>query len=228
MQPIEEKERFTLSKIVSDSLRDYIITNKLSTGDKLPSERELAKMLDVSRVIIREALHSLESTGILTIKHGGGAYINSDDSSVIFNNLLFFWQMKDKNSDELFDLRLLLEKEAIAHIISQSNQENLGNLEAKILLMKDTDEPEKFKEYDRDFHRELISTTQNELFMQLADIIVQYFANVSPPTISQLEKEQTIHEHQLLLQALKDRDKKVAYEILEGHLQRSIITKSKS
>ncbi|WP_415783386.1 FadR/GntR family transcriptional regulator, partial [Lederbergia lenta] len=55
---------------MSDNLRQYIVENKMTTGDKLPSERDLAEMLAVSRVIIREALRTLESTGIIIIKHG--------------------------------------------------------------------------------------------------------------------------------------------------------------
>ncbi|MFD4930354.1 FadR/GntR family transcriptional regulator [Peribacillus butanolivorans] len=221
MKPIEDKERYTLSKIVRDNLREYIMSNNLSTGDKLPSERDLASMLDVSRVIIREALHSLEASGILTIKHGEGAFVNADDSSTIFNNLLFFWQMKDKKIEELFELRLLLEKTAIEHLIAKTNSDHLVELENNIKLMSETEDLEKFKEYDIEFHRGLISATKNELFSQLVDIIVQYFSNVSPSNLTQHDKDQTIQEHTLIIEALKDKDEQLALKLLDVHLQRS-------
>ncbi|KRG14020.1 hypothetical protein ACA29_06530 [Lederbergia galactosidilytica] len=77
MKPIQENERFTLSKIISDDLKEYILKNKLTTGDRLPSERELSTKMEVSRVIIREALRSLEATGIITIRQGEGAFVNT-------------------------------------------------------------------------------------------------------------------------------------------------------
>jgi GntR family transcriptional repressor for pyruvate dehydrogenase complex len=221
LNPIEDKERYTLSKIVSDSLRDYIIKNNLSTGDKLPSERELVKTLDVSRVVVREALHSLESTGIITIKYGEGAFVNTDDSSVASNNLLFFWQMKDKNSKDLFELRHLLEKGAVEHIIAKMDLEPLENLEKILQTMSETESLEKFKKYDIEFHLGLISATKNELFLQLADIIVQYFSNISPDQMTQLQKEKTVKEHKLLIEAMRNKDKGLALQILNDHLQAS-------
>nr|WP_249308693.1 FadR/GntR family transcriptional regulator [Lederbergia citrea] len=225
MKPIEEKERFTLSKIVSDSLRQYIVDNKLTTGHKLPSERDLASMLDVSRVVVREALRTLESTGIIIIRHGEGAFVNTDDSSVILNHLLFFWQMNNEKIEELFELRQLLEKAAIEQIIEKTDIGHLQELDHIISEMSETIDPIKFKELDIDFHRGLIKATKNELFLQLTDIIVQYFANVSHSHMDDVQRNKAIKEHRLILEALKDNDKDLALHLLSEHLQYSKIHK---
>lgn len=221
LKPIAENERYTLSKMVSDNLRQYIMDNKLKTGDKLPSERDLAASLDVSRVIIREALRSLESTGIVTIRHGEGAFVNTDDSSMIFNHLLFFWQMNNDRIEELFELRLMLEKTAIEHIIKNTTVDHLKELDRITTQMSKTNDPMRFKELDIDFHKGLIKLTNNELFSQLTEIIVQYFSNTPHSHMDEEKRNKTVREHKLILEALKDKDKKLALKYLNDHLQYS-------
>ncbi|MBO1004825.1 FadR/GntR family transcriptional regulator [Pseudogracilibacillus auburnensis] len=222
MKPIQENERYTLSRIVTDNLRNYIVENKLTTGDKLPSERDLASDMAVSRVIIREALRALESTGIIEIRHGEGAFVNTDDPSAIFKSLLFFWQINNAKVEELFELRHILEKTAIEQMIENSNEGHLLSLEQNIKNMSTTNDPDKFKEYDIQFHMGIINATKNELFSQLIDVIGQYFANVSPLQLTDFEKELTIREHKLIVEAMKNKDKKLALQLLDTHLQRSM------
>ncbi|MBS4219571.1 FadR family transcriptional regulator [Bacillus sp. FJAT-49711] len=221
MKRIEDRERFTLSKIVSENLRQYIIDHQLKTGDKLPSERDLAVMLDVSRVIVREALRALESTGIIVIRHGEGAFVNTDDTSVILNHLLFFWRMNNERIEELFELRQLLEKTAIEQIIANSDTVHLAELEKIIFEMSQTTNSDAFKELDIEFHKELIKATNNELFTQLTDVIVQYFSGVSR-MMDEKNRNKTISEHQLIIDAIKDKNKKLAIQLLTDHLQYSI------
>ncbi|MBS4197151.1 FadR/GntR family transcriptional regulator [Lederbergia citri] len=221
MKPIEDKERYTLSKIVSDNLRQYIIDHQLKTGDKLPSERDLAAMLNVSRVIVREALRALESTGIIVIRHGEGAFVNTDDTSVILNHLLFFWKMNNARIEELFELRKLLEKTAVEQIIISSDIEHLTGLETIIDKMTQTTDSDEFKELDIEFHKELIKATNNVLFSQLTDVIVQYFSGVSR-VMDEENRNKTVTEHQLIVDAIKDKNKNLALQLLNNHLQYSL------
>ena len=61
-----------------EQIKGLILEGHLKPGDKLPSEKELGKMLDVSRASVREALRSLESNGIVEVKSGSGTYIAKD------------------------------------------------------------------------------------------------------------------------------------------------------
>lgn len=221
MKPIEEKERYTLSKIVSDNLRQYIIEKKLKTGEKLPAERELAKMMEVSRVMIREALRSLESTGIIVIRHGEGAFVNTNDSSVILNHLLYFWKLNNEKINELFELRHVLERAAIEQIIISGKVDHLKELENIIDRMKETSESKKFQEYDIEFHSCLIKATENDLFVQLTDIIIEYFSSISHSQMDLAERNKTVNEHQLILEAVKQKNKKLALQFLKEHLEYS-------
>jgi GntR family transcriptional repressor for pyruvate dehydrogenase complex len=56
-------------------IEQLILEGILRVGDRLPGERELARQMDVSRPILREALKALETRGLLVTRHGGGTQV---------------------------------------------------------------------------------------------------------------------------------------------------------
>lgn len=56
-------------------IETLILEGVLRDGDRLPGERDLARQLDVSRPILREALKMLEERGLILTRHGGGTYV---------------------------------------------------------------------------------------------------------------------------------------------------------
>lgn len=73
-QPIKPKK---VSIQVSDQLRDAILSGDFAPGDKLPPERELAEMFEVSRPSVREAINILASAGLVMSYQGGGTIVLS-------------------------------------------------------------------------------------------------------------------------------------------------------
>jgi len=67
--------RESLSQAIANRLQEMIGLRSIAPGDRLPPERELAQMLDVSRSAIREAIRILEGLGIVTVRHGKGVYV---------------------------------------------------------------------------------------------------------------------------------------------------------
>lgn len=63
--------RALLSREVGDAIRDYIVEHGLKPGDALPSEGELATLLDVGKTSVREALRRLEAHGVVEVRRGG-------------------------------------------------------------------------------------------------------------------------------------------------------------
>lgn len=221
VKPIQESERLTLSKIISDEIKEYIVTNDLKTGDRLPSERDLAATLNVSRVIVREALRRLEAIGIVQIRHGEGAFVNTEDPSTIFHHLLDFWKINQPRLDELLDLRFTLEKAAIEQVHTQGKNLNFLALEEIIQKMKETDNPKLFRKYDSDFHITIVQATNNALFLQLTDIIVQYFHDLPSLPYTEELKNTTVEEHIAIVEALKKGEQELAISILAKHLLRN-------
>ncbi|WMQ74358.1 MAG: Pyruvate dehydrogenase complex repressor [Sodalis sp.] len=67
-----------LSDVIEQQLKYLILEGTLRPGEKLPSERELAKQFDVSRPSLREAIQRLEAKGLLLRRQGGGTFVQSN------------------------------------------------------------------------------------------------------------------------------------------------------
>src|SRR5689334_1123222 len=81
-RPIKTRRIF---EEICDAIRARLISGELKAGDRLPSERELSEMLDVSRTALREAIRSLEIAGIVEMKKGsrGGAFITQSGAGQV-------------------------------------------------------------------------------------------------------------------------------------------------
>ncbi len=75
----------------TEAIKDYIIANGLQSGDRLPTEQELAQRLGVSRNVIRQALASLEAVGIVRTEHGRGSFVAEFGAANRVLQHLAFW-----------------------------------------------------------------------------------------------------------------------------------------
>ncbi|MBR4401215.1 MAG: FadR family transcriptional regulator [Synergistes sp.] len=83
----QDRKKESKKKIVSDKLRNLIETSSFAQGDKLPSERELAQMLGVSRNVLREAIVSLSSEGILEVRERQGIFVKDVEGYDLLESL---------------------------------------------------------------------------------------------------------------------------------------------
>ena len=83
----QDRKKESKKKIVSDKLRELIETNSLAQGDKLPSERELAQRLGVSRNVLREAVVSHSSEGILEVRERQGIFVKNAEGYGVLESL---------------------------------------------------------------------------------------------------------------------------------------------
>ncbi|WP_428699718.1 FCD domain-containing protein [Stappia sp.] len=72
---------------VVDQVEELILQGVLRPGDRLPAERDLAKKVDVSRPILRDAIKTLEERGLLVTRHGGGTFI-ADVIGTVFSDAI--------------------------------------------------------------------------------------------------------------------------------------------
>ena len=100
-----------ISSSIMDQIKEALFQNKLMPGDKLPSEHELMEQFNASRVTVREALRTLEYSGILEIKRGsrGGAFIKGQNSKIVTNFLQDMFATGKIEISDLTEVRLALE-----------------------------------------------------------------------------------------------------------------------
>ncbi|WP_274363144.1 FadR/GntR family transcriptional regulator [Paenibacillus thermotolerans] len=222
MKPIQKDERLTLSKIVSENLKEYILDHRLEPGQKLPSERDLVKMMNVSRSILREALRILESTGIIAIKHGEGAFVQGDrDLSSLFEHIFFMWKVGNKTRGDLLELRYIFELTAIEQAVQRATDEDLSELEKLALRMQEVTDTKSIQDADIEFHRGMLKTTHSELFIQMTDLIIEYFSNVPHDHMDIKERDKSVRDHLQIVEAIRKRDAARAKQLLKDHLDYS-------
>ena len=113
IQSFKSVKQPRISEEVFHQLKGAILSHDFKAGDKLPSERELAEQFQVSRVVIREALRTLENAGFLTIRQGsaGGAYVTELKFEQVANSCLDLFLADKISIPELHQVRILIEPE---------------------------------------------------------------------------------------------------------------------
>src|SRR5689334_7655759 len=94
---------------IANHVRGLIETEQLRPGERLPAERELARMLGVSRVPIREAMRTLSAQGLVEIRRGQGMYVASSAVDATIDPLAGALLKQRDLLAELFAVRRLLE-----------------------------------------------------------------------------------------------------------------------
>ena len=115
MEPIKKKRIY---EYVIERVKVAIETGELKPGDKLPSEREMAKMLNVSRAAIREALSVMETAGMLEIKTGIGVFLIEDHLENLIDRINILLVSKGFQIVEVLELRQGIESQA-AYLAAQ-------------------------------------------------------------------------------------------------------------
>ena len=186
-------------------------------GSRLPAERELAVMFEVSRPTVREAIIALEVQGLVEVRIGSGAYVlrlpgNNDVPG--FNISAF----------ELTEARLLFEGEAAALAASQITDEELLAVEQLVAeIAQENRDPRGTEQADRAFHLTIARATRNQAIVQTIEGLWE-LRSTSPEAALLHEKARTaevkpvVEEHSAIVQALKNRDVAGARAAMRTHL----------
>jgi len=165
--PLQRDKLYTQ---VADQVQKLIISESLRPGDKLPSERELAERMSVSRTVVREAIRVLGVRGLVKVKAGCGTYVQQPtpkDTAAPIELLLKLRQCPDFFSN-LYEIRHMIEIEIAGLAAERATDEDYVALEAAVEGMAaHAKGPEQFVQYDLAFRSALAAATHNDLFSVL-------------------------------------------------------------
>lgn len=218
---MEAAEKMPLSQMVADRLKAYIIEQELKPGDRLPSSNKLIEMLNVSRTVVREALKSLESIGILRIKASGGIYVEDPTLKPFVDQVAFKWKAEKKKMQELLAVRKILELGAIDLAIVNGASDALKQMQEAIEAMK-KEIAAGFVPIESDlaFHRALFKATGNQTFVDLSDVLTDFFKEMgSPESISPEEDLISLRQHQEIYEAIRQKKPRKAKMVMTLHLE---------
>ena len=102
-------DRKVLSKQIAEQLLEMLRERQLRPGDRLPPERELASMMQVSRPSLREALRALTIMNVLEVRQGAGTFVTSLETELLVEHLDFVVSLDDTSLIALFEARRIVE-----------------------------------------------------------------------------------------------------------------------
>lgn len=190
-------------------LLDHINDLGLKAGDRLESERELSKILGISRPSLREAIQVLQVQGRLVVKHGIGIFVLDEQEGEKLRDSL---KAAQHRIEELFQMREILEAPAVEWAAERRTDEQLQEMKAAAQELKAAiaEEPidfDKVRRLDMQFHLTIVKSAHNHFLNQtlgtLQDIMFRSMDNTLklPGRIDASE-----HEHGVILDAIERRD----------------------
>lgn len=123
-----------LSEEVYRQLKGSILGGYYKPGDRLPSEKAFCETFGVGRPVVREALRSLENSGLISVRPGagGGAFVQKIDSSILADTFEGIMKMDNVSLEELTEARLALEMGALPLVFKRIKAEDLHKLERNL------------------------------------------------------------------------------------------------
>lgn len=211
--------RKTVSELVVTRILDLVRAGSLRPGDKLPSERDLAQRLDVSRPSLREALRALQILGVLEIRHGGGVFVTALDADLL-SPLDLFVALDARNMAELFDARIEYEPlvaRLAAGRMDAAGIQRLGELVAAQLA--DPEDPELFHDTDVEFHKSILEASGN-LFLSRFGKLLQVLGDQGRKAFQRRTavRLRSIEDHRAILRAFEARDPEAAERAMRDHM----------
>ncbi|WP_369283843.1 FadR/GntR family transcriptional regulator [Oscillibacter sp. GMB15532] len=172
----ESLNKVTLTEQVMQQLAAKIISGELKPGEKLPPERELSQMLEVSRSRIREALRALSLIGFVTIKPGGGTFVGNQIDEMPEETIVWLFRQKVSNYHEVYEARRLIETAVYLACFERKTDEIVISIRKRVTLLAqayaDDCTPEKFNALLEGLDIYVAQNCGNDVFYKLMQTII--------------------------------------------------------
>ncbi len=195
------------------------ITEELKPGDRLPPERELVRMLGVSRSSVRDAIRTLELMGLLEPRQGIGTLVCHPGATPA-NPLAAALLEKRKMVAELLDVRRMIEPPLASRAAVHASRDEIAAME-DILVRQEAKvhQGELGIEEDSEFHYSIALASGNSVVLKVVDVLMDLLRETRERSL-QVEgrQEKSLAGHRRILAALKRGDAAAAEAAMRRHL----------
>ena len=207
-----------------EEIKDIVKKGELKSGEKLPSERELADKLEVSRTSVREALKALTMLGLIESKHGEGNFIKSNFENSLLEPLSIVFLLIGSKNEDIIELRRIIEPEAAGLAAKNITESELRDLKEIMKELNNSLDAEICAQLDKKFHYKIAQASGNHLIstimFSISSLIEKY---IDSSRIHNINKKVVKLQHEEIYKALESRDSKKASEYVKKHLELGII-----
>ena len=210
------------SEEVVSRLQNMIQRGELNHGDRLPPERDLAKLLGVSRPTLRAGIRSLAAVGVLQSKQGAGTFVVEAEKSPTLDSssLRMMAALHGFTSAEMFEARIALEMSIAGLAATRATSEQMTLMSEEIAGMFSTlDEPEKFLVHDMNFHQTVAAASGNRILTSLMNMVAKILFEARSKTVKRatdLKESAEMHRH--IYRAIREQNPEAASSAMREHL----------
>lgn len=223
----EPVDRANTYELVVRQIKDEIFAGRLRPGDRLPGERQLSELLNVSRPTVREAVRILQAMGILRSHPGNGSnsglVVSTRPSRALSELLGLHVALSSYSVPEIMDVRIALECRAVRQVAE--NPHSLSDELPKILERMTAPglDREQYNDLDVEFHLTLAQAASNRF---LADLMVAMRESVRRP-MDLLHSDAEWHDRQIavtkehveIYDAVRDGRPDHAEQLIRQHIE---------
>lgn len=210
---------------VATKIAEFIASNDLKAGDRLPTELQLSQQLGVSRTVVREAIKVLVATGQVQARKGSGLYAADTPPTSTMASIDISLSVDPTQMNHLFEFRMLLETYAAERATGQITHREVCALEELVARNRESAEHidlEAFDNTDHAFHMAIAQATRNPFLIASIDkvdhlqswAINMILAGITPGSL-----RQAAEQHHALLVAITKGDQDAAAQAMRIHLQ---------
>lgn len=205
---------------VAGQVTALVTRGEFKPGDRLPPERDLAKVLGVSRPTVREAMIALEIAGLVEVRVGAGTFIT--DRAAGGNAPRF--DSTGASPLQAIAARRMIEPQVAAFAARVADKDDLASIAETFEMMRHSAGTPAHRAADRLFHTRVAAATKNEV---LAAIIDNIWAELFTPMFERMgrrsglvaqERGEILLQHEAVYRALVARDGVAAAEAMDRHL----------
>lgn len=212
-------KRTSISEQIFEQLKTKIISGELRPGDKLPSEKELCSLYQVSRTTVRQALANLSSLNLIETRFGEGSYIRTMDSSVAMASLLSRTYLSEQSLLELIEFRQIIEPNVTFLACQKADDAAIQTLKDIYGQMIDHQNDLKtFALLDRAFHTEIARISENGYVLKVYEIISDILTHAFSDIVSKRGNTAGLKYHKEILLAFESQDPQKAAAMMQEHM----------
>lgn len=214
----------SLDERIVAEIRTLIDSGRIAPGDRLPSERDLARALTVSRASLREGLRRLAAMGLVDIHWGRGVFVRSADLAFVLEHMAPLMLQHGSIAD-LYEMRRLLEVEAAGWAAERSFSDEHAELrslteEAKRISDRLLADANLAGDFDQRYHNLIARLSHNQVLMRIMVGLLDLLAEARRRSFAIPGRAAlSLDEHQQITDAILMGNVDAARAAMHGHLE---------
>ncbi|MGI4841455.1 MAG: FadR/GntR family transcriptional regulator [Janthinobacterium lividum] len=210
------------ARTLAKYLIDEIESGRLAAGNKLPAERELSESFQASRGSVRRVLSNLKEMGLITQTVGSGTFV-ADNVSQLIPPAPAKPPAIQTSPAELMEARLLIETQMPSLIVRYATASDFERMDECIERSEAASTIEEFEHWDGALHQAFAEATHNSFFLKILELTTLIreegeWGRLKKNSLTPERRSQYEAQHRTIVSALRDRDERLARELIEAHL----------